>query len=94
MYALGRQVAGPDYPPTNKNTLIHALTEEWDKLPQQLLDNVVQTLPQALEKNSVLLKQQQAHKIMFDPSSFADPTPLAHADTSRDVLPRGGKSQG
>ncbi|GFW94386.1 hypothetical protein TNCV_1433211 [Trichonephila clavipes] len=32
-------------------------------------------------------------KIMFDPSSFANPTPLAHADTSRDVLPRGGKSQ-
>ncbi|GFU75637.1 hypothetical protein TNCV_2863511 [Trichonephila clavipes] len=32
-------------------------------------------------------------KIMFDPSSFANPTPLAHADTSRDVLPRGGTSQ-
>ncbi|GFY29517.1 hypothetical protein TNCV_2626871 [Trichonephila clavipes] len=32
-------------------------------------------------------------KIMFDASSFADPTPLAHADTSRDVLPRGGTSQ-
>ncbi|GFX61620.1 hypothetical protein TNCV_5111071 [Trichonephila clavipes] len=27
---------------------------------------------------------------MYDPSSFANPTPLAHADTSRDVLPRGG----
>ncbi|GFY20501.1 transposable element Tcb2 transposase [Trichonephila clavipes] len=40
--ALGRQVSGRNYPPTNKNTLIHALTEEWDKLPQQLLDNVVQ----------------------------------------------------
>ncbi|GFU99918.1 hypothetical protein TNCV_1257671 [Trichonephila clavipes] len=26
---------------------------------------------------------------MFDPSSFANPTLLAHADTSRDVLPRG-----
>ncbi|GFX30536.1 hypothetical protein TNCV_3461871 [Trichonephila clavipes] len=26
--------------------------------------------------------------------SFADPTPLAHADTSRDVFPRGGTSQG
>ncbi|GFY22844.1 uncharacterized protein TNCV_2181051 [Trichonephila clavipes] len=26
---------------------------------------------------------------MFDASSFADPTPLVHADTSRDVLPRG-----
>ncbi|GFT44631.1 hypothetical protein TNCV_5084151 [Trichonephila clavipes] len=25
--------------------------------------------------------------------SFADPTPLAHADASRDVLPRGGTSQ-
>ncbi|GFV74156.1 hypothetical protein TNCV_4510621 [Trichonephila clavipes] len=32
-------------------------------------------------------------KIMFDPSSFANPTPLAHADTSRDVLPREGTSQ-
>ncbi|GFY14436.1 hypothetical protein TNCV_1314901 [Trichonephila clavipes] len=30
---------------------------------------------------------------MFDPSSFTDPTPLAHADTSRDVLPRRGTSQ-
>ncbi|GFX70325.1 NT-3 growth factor receptor [Trichonephila clavipes] len=30
---------------------------------------------------------------MFDPGSFTDPTPLAHADTSRDVLPRGGTSQ-
>ncbi|GFV79033.1 hypothetical protein TNCV_3687401 [Trichonephila clavipes] len=26
---------------------------------------------------------------MFDPSSFTDPTPLAHADTSRDVPPLG-----
>ncbi|GFX78193.1 transposable element Tcb2 transposase [Trichonephila clavipes] len=42
--ALGRQVAGRNYPPTNKNTLIRALTEEWDKLPQQLLDNVVQNM--------------------------------------------------
>ncbi|GFV21046.1 uncharacterized protein TNCV_198891 [Trichonephila clavipes] len=42
--ALGRQVAGRNYPSTNKNTLIRTLTEEWDKLPQQLLDNVGQTL--------------------------------------------------
>ncbi|GFX57554.1 uncharacterized protein TNCV_1272011 [Trichonephila clavipes] len=40
--ALGRQVAGRNNHPTNKNTLIRALTEEWDKMPQQLLDNVVQ----------------------------------------------------
>ncbi|GFV49769.1 transposable element Tcb2 transposase [Trichonephila clavipes] len=42
--ALGKQVSGRTYPPTNKNTLICALTEEWDKLPQQLLDNVVQSM--------------------------------------------------
>ncbi|GFX89027.1 uncharacterized protein TNCV_2853271 [Trichonephila clavipes] len=45
--ALGRQVAGRNYSATNKNTLIRALTEEWDKLPQQLLDNVVQKFKEA-----------------------------------------------
>ncbi|GFU61171.1 transposable element Tcb1 transposase [Trichonephila clavipes] len=47
--ALGRQVAGRNYPPTNKNTLIRALTEEWDKWPQQLLDNVVQSIIRRVE---------------------------------------------
>ncbi|GFS50139.1 transposable element Tcb1 transposase [Trichonephila clavipes] len=47
--AFGRQVAGRNYPPTNKNTLIHGLTEEWDKLPQQLLDNVVQSVVRRVE---------------------------------------------
>ncbi|GFW35554.1 transposable element Tcb1 transposase [Trichonephila clavipes] len=47
--ALGRQVAGRNYPPTNKNTLIRALTEEWDKLPQQLLDNVAQSMVRRVE---------------------------------------------
>ncbi|GFT79198.1 transposable element Tc1 transposase [Trichonephila clavipes] len=47
--ALGKQVAGRNYPPTNKNTLIRALTEEWDKLPQQLLDNVVQSMVRRVE---------------------------------------------
>ncbi|GFW61736.1 transposable element Tc3 transposase [Trichonephila clavipes] len=47
--ALRRQVAGRNYPPTNKNTLIRALTEEWDKLPQQLLDNVVQSMVRPVE---------------------------------------------
>ncbi|GFV34298.1 hypothetical protein TNCV_2818471 [Trichonephila clavipes] len=42
--ALERQVAGRNYHPTHKNTLIRALTEEWGKLPQQLLDNVVQSM--------------------------------------------------
>ncbi|GFW59911.1 transposable element Tcb1 transposase [Trichonephila clavipes] len=47
--ALERQVVGRNYPPTNKNTLIRALTEEWDKLPQQLLDNVVQSMVRRVE---------------------------------------------
>ncbi|GFU37306.1 transposable element Tcb2 transposase [Trichonephila clavipes] len=47
--ALGRQVAGRNYPPTNKNTLIRTLTEEWDKLLQQLLDNVVQSMVRRVE---------------------------------------------
>ncbi|GFV91927.1 uncharacterized protein TNCV_2975981 [Trichonephila clavipes] len=47
--ALGRQVAGRNYHPTNKNTLIRALTEERDKLPQQLLDNVVQSMVRLVE---------------------------------------------
>ncbi|GFX65554.1 transposable element Tcb1 transposase [Trichonephila clavipes] len=47
--ALERQVAGQNYPPTNKNTLIRALTEEWDKLPQQLLDNVAQSMVRRVE---------------------------------------------
>ncbi|GFY27403.1 transposable element Tcb2 transposase [Trichonephila clavipes] len=49
--ALGRQVAGRNYPPTNKNTLIRALTEEWDKLPHQLLDNVVQNMKRRTSNN-------------------------------------------
>ncbi|GFW88151.1 hypothetical protein TNCV_218231 [Trichonephila clavipes] len=48
-HAVSWQVAGRNYPPTNKNTLIRALTEEWDKLPQQLLDNVVQSMVRRVE---------------------------------------------
>ncbi|GFU49474.1 transposable element Tcb2 transposase [Trichonephila clavipes] len=47
--SLGWQVAGQNYPPTNKNTVIRALTEEWDKLPQQLLDNVAQSMVRHVE---------------------------------------------
>ncbi|GFS49618.1 transposable element Tcb2 transposase [Trichonephila clavipes] len=47
--ALGRQVADRNYLPTTKNTLICTLTEEWDKLPQQLLDNVVQSMVRRVE---------------------------------------------
>ncbi|GFT81941.1 uncharacterized protein TNCV_3909111 [Trichonephila clavipes] len=32
-----------------RSTLIRAFTEEWDKLPQQLLDNVVQSMVRRVE---------------------------------------------
>ncbi|GFW43327.1 transposable element Tcb2 transposase [Trichonephila clavipes] len=60
--ALGRQVAGRNYPPTNKNTLIRALTEEWDKLPQQLLDNVVQKVGKLIDENSACVEVGTTHK--------------------------------
>ncbi|GFS69260.1 transposable element Tcb2 transposase [Trichonephila clavipes] len=47
--ALRRLVAGRNYLQTNKKNLIRALTEEWDKLPQQLLDNVVQNMVRRVE---------------------------------------------
>ncbi|GFU37882.1 hypothetical protein TNCV_1063841 [Trichonephila clavipes] len=56
---FGRQVAGRNYPPTIKNTLIRALTEEWDKLPQQLLDNVAQTTRGFLATDHVILNHGQ-----------------------------------
>ncbi|GFW02116.1 transposable element Tcb2 transposase [Trichonephila clavipes] len=63
--ALGRQVAGRNYPPTIKNTLIRALTEEWDKLPQQLLDNVVQSMLPLLHW------KREGGYCHGDPTSFA-----------------------
>ncbi|GFW40688.1 hypothetical protein TNCV_2836321 [Trichonephila clavipes] len=56
--ALGRQVAGRNYPPTKKYTLIRVLTEELDKLPQQLLDNVVQKAELPVRLNSSVNKQR------------------------------------
>ncbi|GFV24863.1 transposable element Tcb2 transposase [Trichonephila clavipes] len=60
--ALGRQVAGRNYPPTNKNTLIRALTEEWNKLPQKLLDNVVQSHKRFLDERNAVEDDQHNGK--------------------------------
>ncbi|GFS76862.1 DDE_3 domain-containing protein [Trichonephila clavipes] len=68
--ALGRQVAGRNYPPTNKNTLIRAFTEEWDKLPQQLLDNVVQ-IRETASKNQAALSSSQTQDPCCQPSRRA-----------------------
>ncbi|GFV14297.1 transposable element Tcb2 transposase [Trichonephila clavipes] len=46
-------------------------------------------VPSTTHSSSFKFRSRETTLIMFDPSSFANPTPLAHADTSRDVLPRG-----
>ncbi|GFY30145.1 cytochrome P450 3A5, partial [Trichonephila clavipes] len=79
--ALGRQVAGRNYPPTNKNTLVRALTEEWDKLPQQLLDNVVQSMVRRVEYCITL---HGGHIPTFE---FSTPTiTVADPDLLRDIF--------
>ncbi|GFU77491.1 transposable element Tcb2 transposase [Trichonephila clavipes] len=86
--ALGRQVTGRNYPPTNKNTLIRALTEEWDKLPQQLLDNVVQSMPQLWGKD--ILEFVQSSKNIIDTDSddeneINDATPVPTSVEKRKI---------
>ncbi|GFT85907.1 transposon Tf2-9 polyprotein [Trichonephila clavipes] len=57
------------------------------------LISVQVTAPLSLSANHFPNMRDLVRKIIFDPSSFTDPTPLAHADISRDVLPWGGTSQ-
>ncbi|GFX25827.1 katanin p60 ATPase-containing subunit A1 [Trichonephila clavipes] len=54
---LDSEVVGRHYPPTNKNTLIRALTEEWDKLPQQLLNNVVQSMARFYAPSTIFIDE-------------------------------------
>ncbi|GFX92934.1 uncharacterized protein TNCV_914841 [Trichonephila clavipes] len=75
--ALGRQVAGRNYPATNKNTLIRALTEEWDKLPQQLLDNVVQSMHAILHEYVVAaVAEWYRYRIVACLVTSSSPVPL------------------
>ncbi|GFS71370.1 transposable element Tc1 transposase [Trichonephila clavipes] len=64
--ALGRKVAGRNYRPTNKNTRIRALTEEWDELPQQLLDNVVQNASKLAYGAAVYLKVRKQNEVLVN----------------------------
>ncbi|GFS94163.1 transposable element Tcb2 transposase [Trichonephila clavipes] len=91
---LGRAIARRHPPPRDVNGLKTALLEEWSLIPQTVINNVISSLKTRCDM-CVRVREIIFHIkfIMFDPSSSANPTPLAHADTSRDVLPRGGTSQ-
>ncbi|GFU41301.1 transposable element Tcb2 transposase [Trichonephila clavipes] len=78
----GRHVAGRNDPPTNKNTLIRALTEEWDNMPQQLLDNVVQSMVRRVE---CCITLYGGHI----PSEIAIYKGLRFIDTASDLVFRG-----
>ncbi|GFW52569.1 transposable element Tcb2 transposase [Trichonephila clavipes] len=71
--AMERQVAGRNYPPTNRNTLIRALTEEWDKLPQHKLPHCWIMLCKVcgfFKKRSVMFRRKQ--RSAFDQVSKFD----------------------
>ncbi|GFX83676.1 transposable element Tc1 transposase [Trichonephila clavipes] len=87
--ALGRQVAGRNYPPTNKNTLIRALTKEWDKLPQQLLDNVVQTVYNTVIPQLTISRLNANSKLRYSQiSSIRPPSPfITESQTETDPDP-------
>ncbi|GFX53159.1 transposable element Tcb2 transposase [Trichonephila clavipes] len=91
--ALGRQVAGRNYPPTNKNTLIRALTEEWDKLPQQLLDNVVQSqmFREHLHKRMVVIFSFHLSSMEVDLTSYGH---LCHGVVAGPIVIQNGRITG
>ncbi|GFS56864.1 retrovirus-related Pol polyprotein from transposon 17.6 [Trichonephila clavipes] len=80
-----------------KGTIVHTSKSEEDQATRIRDEEVINNGKTRKEEERV--QRSPCHwrschiKIMFDPSSFANPTPVAHADTSRDVLPRGGTSQ-
>ncbi|GFW88626.1 transposable element Tcb2 transposase [Trichonephila clavipes] len=86
--ALGRQVAGRNYPPTNKNTLIRALTEEWDKLPQQLLDNVVQSMMFSIGDEITLLNPFYGYLHFLEFPEELEPVGGALRGTPGQMTPR------
>ncbi|GFX26864.1 uncharacterized protein TNCV_1840371 [Trichonephila clavipes] len=72
-----------------KNVTFRNNLHTFDELKSNILNAISDINSHAHRKVSIC-----HNKIMFDPSPFVNPTPLAQADTSRDVLPRGGTSQG
>ncbi|GFW20596.1 transposable element Tcb2 transposase [Trichonephila clavipes] len=56
--SLGRRVAGRQPPPQTLQELERALLEEWDKIPQLMINSLIDSMPQRLldrmkESNSV-----------------------------------------
>ncbi|GFV83613.1 transposable element Tcb2 transposase [Trichonephila clavipes] len=44
--ALGRRVAGRQPPPKTLQELERALLEEWDRIPQLLINSLIDSMPQ------------------------------------------------
>lgn len=45
---LGRQTRQRDPAPSTKETLKTALLEEWDRIPQEFIDNLIRSMPRRL----------------------------------------------
>ncbi|GFV63648.1 transposable element Tcb2 transposase [Trichonephila clavipes] len=51
--ALGRRVAGRQLPPQTLQELERALLEEWDRIPQLMVNSLIDSMPQSSEYSAI-----------------------------------------
>ncbi|GFY04761.1 transposable element Tcb2 transposase [Trichonephila clavipes] len=59
--ALGRRVAGRQRPPQTLQELERALLEEWDRIPQLVINSLIDSMPQRLFFPFLSLLSKGAH---------------------------------
>ncbi|GFV90532.1 transposable element Tcb2 transposase [Trichonephila clavipes] len=74
--AVGRRVAGRQPPPQTLQELERALLEEWDRIPQLVINSIIESMPQRitivrgemafLEKGSKVDLQYMATEMGFE----------------------------
>ncbi|GFT27675.1 transposable element Tcb2 transposase [Trichonephila clavipes] len=57
--ALGRRVAGRQPPPQTLQELERALLEEWDRIPQLVINSIIESMPQ----RTILLERRQTKSV-------------------------------
>ncbi|GFW39838.1 transposable element Tcb1 transposase [Trichonephila clavipes] len=59
--ALGRRVAGCQPPPKTLQELERALLEEWDRIPQLVINSLIDSMPQRATGAAIYRKQNHSH---------------------------------
>ncbi|GFX67454.1 transposable element Tcb2 transposase [Trichonephila clavipes] len=84
--ALGRRVAGRQPPPQTLQELERAILEEWDRIPQLVINNLIDSMPQSPE--SILSCSHFASVWSeYDPFVFLEGKPVVrHLDALVDQV--------